>query len=460
MLDVFASRNSQSRVYLRSMLPLVSQDSARTWVHFTTNGTWLGHSAGSFTFDNDTYAAMIDNFRAHKNPIPLTYEHPDYSDGQPKPAAGWIHELEIRADGLWGLCEFTERAAGMIRAGEYRFTSVVVDFDSVDRVSGESIGPQLYEVALTNSPFVDGQHPVTLTRKAGERKLKMDIDIKAALKALGLDESASPEQAAKVLEHAMAAIAAQSGEVEEKAPEEPKAEASVAQSAELSAEAPSASLEAPAPAPGGEGEAAAAMQALMLLQEITGKDAAGALAFLEEKKAEIAAIAGGQAPSGTEATEDFEDKESSSRLSNEQELLSNTVKALSARIEALEAEKAQQVEAAKAEADAARKAEADARVELAIKTGRVPATDKAKWVALANEAPARFEEIIATIVPAVPTGTIGKRALTAPRDFNEDDEIARYELSLKFVEPDPAKRRELALKDIQRRREVAAKRVA
>ena len=53
----------------------------------------------------------------------------------------------------------------MVRAGEYRFCSVVVDMNAVDRVSGESVGPELYEVGLTNTPFLDGQHPITLTRK-------------------------------------------------------------------------------------------------------------------------------------------------------------------------------------------------------------------------------------------------------------------------------------------------------
>jgi len=146
-------------------IPLLSNSAPETWVHLAYEGEWNGHPSGDFRFDSSAFANMIRLFNAQKNPIPLTYEHPVKDSGQPVPAAGWIKRLELRGSDLWGLVSFTPRGAEMVRAGEYRFCSVVVDMNAVDRVSGESVGPELYEVGLTNTPFLDGQHPITLTRK-------------------------------------------------------------------------------------------------------------------------------------------------------------------------------------------------------------------------------------------------------------------------------------------------------
>lgn len=156
------------RVRLRSALPLVSDNSARAWVEFAYAGEWKGYHGGAFTFDKSKFNSMIRNFNAQANPLPLTYEHPEPGNGQPVPAAGWIHALELRGDSLWGYCEFTPRAADMIKNGEYRFCSVVVSDESIDRVSGEEAGPTLFEVGLTNSPFLDDQIPIRLSAKSGE----------------------------------------------------------------------------------------------------------------------------------------------------------------------------------------------------------------------------------------------------------------------------------------------------
>ena len=158
----YAAADAQHLVALRALFPLVATDAATAWAHLTVPGSYAGHPMGPFAFDETSHTAMIRNFAAQTNPVPLTYEHPRYDDGQPKPAAGWVHDLEVRDGGLWGRCEFTARAADLIRAGEYRYTSVVVALDSKDRKTGKPIGAELIEVALTNTPFVDGQTPLAL----------------------------------------------------------------------------------------------------------------------------------------------------------------------------------------------------------------------------------------------------------------------------------------------------------
>lgn len=153
-------------VRLRARLPLVADTAARTWMDLAYTGEWKGHQAGSFTFSTDVFSNIIARFDAQANPIPITYEHPDKWMGTPVVAAGWIHELKIKDGHLWGLAEFTPKAAEMVKSGEYRFCSVVVDFESTDRKSGEEVGPELYEVGLTNTPFLDGQRPISLSRNS------------------------------------------------------------------------------------------------------------------------------------------------------------------------------------------------------------------------------------------------------------------------------------------------------
>tara|TARA_B100002019_G_C21152386_1_gene538925 strand:+ start:381 stop:821 length:441 start_codon:yes stop_codon:yes gene_type:complete len=50
----------------------------------------------------------------------------DYAvPGTPVKAAGWIKEMQVREDGIWGRVEWTERALAEIKAKEYRYISPV-----------------------------------------------------------------------------------------------------------------------------------------------------------------------------------------------------------------------------------------------------------------------------------------------------------------------------------------------
>ena len=119
----------------------------------------------------------------------IDYEHQSMKAGTgPAPAAGWVQKLSI-VDGkngaeLWATVEWTEKAAQMIRAGEYKFCSPVIDWESTDRKTGKSVGAELLNLALTNNPFLDGHKPIELTRvsaMAEEPPAKMEPphDVKA-----------------------------------------------------------------------------------------------------------------------------------------------------------------------------------------------------------------------------------------------------------------------------------------
>lgn len=151
-------RHSPSRLYrFRSVYPLVNQSAKTGWVHAARAGEFKGHPAGAFELTREIFAQMVANFDALENQaIPLTYDHPDYDGKGPVELAGYVHKLEVKGDDLWAFCEFTDKAISLGRDGSYKWASIVAIFDAVDRKSGEEIGAELLELALTSSPFIDG----------------------------------------------------------------------------------------------------------------------------------------------------------------------------------------------------------------------------------------------------------------------------------------------------------------
>ena len=59
--------------------------------------------------------------------MPVDYDHqndkPDPGRSGPVPAAGWIKELEVATNSLWGRVVWTARASELISAKEYRYIS-------------------------------------------------------------------------------------------------------------------------------------------------------------------------------------------------------------------------------------------------------------------------------------------------------------------------------------------------
>jgi hypothetical protein len=78
-------------------------------------------------------------------------------------SAGWITELALRENGeqLWGLVEWTDRAAGYIENKEYQFVSPSFVRDHTHK-DGRKIGTTLLAAAITNHPFLEGMQALTL----------------------------------------------------------------------------------------------------------------------------------------------------------------------------------------------------------------------------------------------------------------------------------------------------------
>ncbi|MDK3075928.1 phage protease [Sedimentitalea sp. JM2-8] len=90
--------------------------SAPEWVHLFPVGQMTGRDGRRFNLANPQM--IVDAFRAGAVDLPVDYEH--QSDAQPEqrsgpvPAAGWIKELRVGEDGIWGRVEWTAQARGLI----------------------------------------------------------------------------------------------------------------------------------------------------------------------------------------------------------------------------------------------------------------------------------------------------------------------------------------------------------
>lgn len=156
----------------------------------------LVHSTkGDFLVDNESFQAIRCKFMERKLQIPIDYEHQTLKDMQ-APAAGWIKDIVLKSDGIYGAVDWTERAAEYLKSKEYRYLSPVVLTQGKER---RVIA--LHSAALTNTPAVDAMTPVACSDKPSEGEGGADQGeadgsdkgIEALAELLQLDSSATME---------------------------------------------------------------------------------------------------------------------------------------------------------------------------------------------------------------------------------------------------------------------------
>lgn len=156
--------------------------------------------AGKFKAKGKTFelsaadaARFVAEYSARQSKWPVDYEHQTLNaqaNGQPNPAAGWVESLEwIDGQGLFALVQWTPRAEGLIKGGEYRYISPMF-------ISQSGRIVEMMPPALTNYPAIDGMEPVTASdvEAINEDDPKMDELLNALRAALGLSADATPEQ--------------------------------------------------------------------------------------------------------------------------------------------------------------------------------------------------------------------------------------------------------------------------
>ena len=123
----------------------------------------LVHSTkGDFLVDNESFRSIRCKFTERQLQIPIDYEHQTLKDMQ-APAAGWIKDIVLKSDGIYGAVDWTERAAEYLKNREYRYLSPVILTQGKERRV-----VALHSAALTNTPAIDAMTPVACSDKPKE----------------------------------------------------------------------------------------------------------------------------------------------------------------------------------------------------------------------------------------------------------------------------------------------------
>lgn len=127
---------------------------APEWVHLIPAGEFSGRDGrGPYQANPQS---VLEQFATWRMPLAIDYEHQGINtvdNGQPAPAAAWIAELQERDGEIWGRVDWTDKAAGMIAAKEYKYLSPVFDHakdGTLIRLVGAGLtnNPNLYLTAL------------------------------------------------------------------------------------------------------------------------------------------------------------------------------------------------------------------------------------------------------------------------------------------------------------------------
>ncbi|EMW38230.1 mu-like prophage I family protein [Escherichia coli P0299917.10] len=144
--------------------------------------------SGKWVLTAELAAQLVAQVAARATPFVIDYEHQTLravNNGKPAPAAGWFSQVEWREGvGLYATgVEWTENAAAMIAAGEYKFISPVFAYNK----RGEVL--ELLHAALTNPPALDGMDAVMLAAASRLASLSTETETKTV----------NPEQLANLL---------------------------------------------------------------------------------------------------------------------------------------------------------------------------------------------------------------------------------------------------------------------
>lgn len=132
------------------------------WIRLLPRGEVpLGDGREPLCVDDQALAAMVAHFEERGLDLVVDYEHQSLT-GLKAPAAGWIKELAAREDGLWARVQWTDTAREHIAAREYRYFSPVLQLEEKTRRP-----LALLQVALTNTPAINGLDPLVARLRTG-----------------------------------------------------------------------------------------------------------------------------------------------------------------------------------------------------------------------------------------------------------------------------------------------------
>lgn len=164
---------------------------------------WNDFTEGKLLFDDKAAEAVMARYRARGLELMADYEHQSLSQPPvvaPASAKRWIPEVRDGAL-MASAIQWTERAASMIAAGEYRYWSIAC---RVDPKTSRVI--EVINFGLTNTPAANGLEPlmaasisISGTQPGEEQTMTKSVVVALGLSA-ELDEAAAIAEAVRLNE--------------------------------------------------------------------------------------------------------------------------------------------------------------------------------------------------------------------------------------------------------------------
>ena len=173
--------------------------------------------SGQWLMDATAWASLKASADQRSNDYLVDYEHQTLyaaNSGTSAPASGWFDPSSLTYEpgkGLFAAARWTPRARGYIEGEEYKYISSVFSYD---KQTGRPV--KLLHVALTNDPAIDGMDAIAaLSALAGlnvshrqdaststtTQVFTMNEELRALLKALGIDVEAGDLSDAALTTH-------------------------------------------------------------------------------------------------------------------------------------------------------------------------------------------------------------------------------------------------------------------
>ena len=148
------------------------------WVQVTPCGEYPHKGAGvTQVIDGEACEKMAADFAVRREAagenfagLLVDFDHFSLDTDKPSEAAGWITELEARADGLWACVRWSDSGLAAVKGGRYKLLSPVFRYPGGTEDLGEGrVRPVMLDsVALTNEPNITGGRPIANRKPAAE----------------------------------------------------------------------------------------------------------------------------------------------------------------------------------------------------------------------------------------------------------------------------------------------------
>lgn len=181
--------------------PSSATDTEPKWNHLFPIGTFHrgDFPGGELKFDRTFLKSMLDNWvkgGRKAKPVDSLHRGDSGEDGLPaeeKAARGWIEDLKLQDDGLWGLVRWNAKGLAFVLSDEYRYISPSFHPDWVDSHTGDRQGPTLFGAGLVNNPFLE-ELPRVAADVVGDQPKENTVNKKLLCARLGLAEDSTDEQ--------------------------------------------------------------------------------------------------------------------------------------------------------------------------------------------------------------------------------------------------------------------------